>query len=245
MTVIPAEAVRDHLRKKLIMEANNAINWEEALGKIRAGIEKLKTTPNYDNMPLYQNVASSGIQFIDALDAAYRQPSRRHRIALRKAMNTYIKALKAVKKRLAREDSVYKHLGKHPRILTCFGLEEGTFMIRLLSLPSPTISFPFDTAPEELLSLLHTTLKIKPFIWNEENLILYALAEDENPDFSKRNLRANEPTCSMGASVSRPMDRKTEYLKSGVVGDEFGASNAASTNKVDQEVTTKEDNDDV
>jgi len=61
-----------------------------------------------------------------------------------------------------------------------------------------------------------------------------ALAEDENPDFSKRNFRANEPTCSMGASVSKPMDRKTEHLKNSVVGDEFGASNAASTDKAGQ-----------
>jgi hypothetical protein len=69
-----------------------------------------------------------------------------------------------------------------------------------------------------------------------------ALAEDENPDFSKRNFRANERTCSMGASVSKPMDRKT---KNSVVGDEFGASNAASTDKASQKVTTKEDYDDV
>lgn len=66
-----------------------------------------------------------------------------------------------------------------------------------------------------------------------------ALAED---DFSKRNFRANERTCSMGASVSKPMDRKT---KNSVVGDEFGASNAASTDKASQKVTTKEDYDDV
>jgi len=71
-----------------------------------------------------------------------------------------------------------------------------------------------------------------------------SLVEDENPDFSKRNLRANEPTCTMGASVSKPMDRKTEHLKKNVVGDEYGASNAASTDKVAEKVTTKEDSSD-
>lgn len=40
-----------------------------------------------------------------------------------------------------------------------------------------------------------------------------SMEEDTNPDFSKlKNLPSTEPTSSsQGASVSKPMDRKTEY----------------------------------
>jgi len=44
--------------------------------------------------------------------------------------------------RLVREDFVYKHLGKHPRILTCFGLEEvnpGVHSLRLEMAPFGSI----------------------------------------------------------------------------------------------------------
>jgi hypothetical protein len=71
-----------------------------------------------------------------------------------------------------------------------------------------------------------------------------SLAEDKNPDFSKRNLRANETTCSMGASVSKPMDRKTEHLKKDVVGDKNEASDTASSDKVAEKVTTNEESSD-
>jgi hypothetical protein len=52
-----------------------------------------------------------------------------------------------------------------------------------------------------------TAPKIQP--WKA----LSSLAEDKNPNLGTRNLnlRANEPACSMGASVSKPMDRKVEY----------------------------------
>jgi hypothetical protein len=40
---------------------------------------------------------------------------------------------------------------------------------------------------------------------------LSSLAEDKNPDLGARNLRSNEPACTMGASVTKPMDRKVAY----------------------------------
>ncbi|KUJ16515.1 kinase-like protein [Mollisia scopiformis] len=48
----------------------------------------------------------------------------------------------ACEERLAREYTIYKHLGKHPRILTCFGLEEvhpGVRSLRLEMAPLGSI----------------------------------------------------------------------------------------------------------
>ena len=33
------------------------------------------------------------------------------------------------------------------------------------------------------------------------------LEEDKNPDLKARKIAKNEPVCTMGASVSKPMDR--------------------------------------
>jgi len=84
--------------------------------------------------------------------------------------------------------------------------------------------------------------KIQPW----KSLSSSSLAEDENPDFSTRNLRANEPTCSMGASVSKPIDRKTEYqgLKKKVAGDEHGVSNGATTEEAAENIAVREDSSD-
>ena len=39
-----------------------------------------------------------------------------------------------------------------------------------------------------------------------------SMEEDPNPDFNKlKNFLSTEPTCTSGASVSKPMDRNTEY----------------------------------
>lgn len=82
--------------------------------------------------------------------------------------------------------------------------------------------------------------KIQP----QKALSSSALEEDENPDFSKQNLRVNEPTCSIGASISKSFDQKTEHLRNSAVGDEFGASNAVRINNDVEKVTTKENYDD-
>jgi len=50
----------------------------------------------------------------------------------------------------------------------------------------------------------------------------------------------------MGASVSKPIDRKTEYqgLKKKVAGDEHGVSNGATTEEAAENIAVREDSSD-